>query len=589
MDGFDDITRGRLFKSIELNFRNLEPFRLVNAGLVREYAGPGYGQPSDSKRDDMINLLKQAVNAYMMTLVANRPRVMVSTANPSLDYFAKHFKVAINNLIQEIGLEYTLRQWVLDAFFSIGITKVHFAESAMVQLEQDLWADPGQPFVSNVSIDNFVFDGGANSWEQIRFAADMYRIPYEDLQSDIYDQDVVDEIDPTSKSAVEGERLERITRGEEVDADEFMPMVDVADVWVPRHGKIYTYAVANRYSFTLKGRPLAAIEDKLGTGPYDILGFDEIPENIMPASPAADLAGLSRLTNNLFRKQSRRAKSGKRLHTYEAGEADTVGRIKKAADDDFIKANDPRAIGEVNIGGVDPQLQAFMLGTMEVFDRQAGNLTAMLGLGAQADTVGQEQLIHSAGSKKEAKMQYKVVDATARLIRKLAKLLWIDAVKVIPGQIPIDGAPGYAVDATWTPDDREGDFIDYDLEIDIYSMLYQTPGQKSNALLQLITQVYAPLAQMLMAQGGSFNMQELTDVLAEMANLPELRKVIQFATVPMDVPGQEGGGGMAPVSTRNYVRRNVPSGGTPQSRAALTQQAWMGMSGNSQQQAQMAN
>jgi hypothetical protein len=94
MDGFDEITRGRLFKAIEVNYRNLEPFRLVNAGLVREYAGPGYGQPKDGKKDDMINLLKQAVNAYMMTLVANRPRVMISTANPTLEYFSKHFATA---------------------------------------------------------------------------------------------------------------------------------------------------------------------------------------------------------------------------------------------------------------------------------------------------------------------------------------------------------------------------------------------------------------------------------------------------------------------------------------------------------------
>jgi hypothetical protein len=575
MDGFDDITRNRLFKAVETSYRNLDPFRQVNAGLVREYAGPGYGQASDVRRDDLINLMKQAVNAYMMTLVPNRPRVMTSTSRPDLEAFSKHFQVAINNLIEEIGFEETLRQWVLDAFFSIGIIKVHLAESAMVELEQNLWADPGRPFASNVSIDNFVFDGGVSAWETVRFAGDMYRVPFEDLQSDIYDQEAVRELTPTSKNAVSDDRLERISRGAEVDADEFEPHIDLADIWVPRHGKIYTYAVSNRYNFSLMGQPLAVMEDKLGTGPYEILGFDEIPENIMPGSPAADLSGLARLVNNLMRKQARRAKNGKRLHTYDPGEVDTVERAKKAVDDDFIKAHDPKAIGEINLGGVDPQLQAFMLGGMEIFDRQAGNLTAMLGLGAQADTVGQEQLIHSAGSTKTAKMQHKVVSGAVKTIRKLAKLLWQDEVKVIPGRMPIEGAAGYALDATWMPGDREGDFIDYDLNIDVYSMVYQTPGQKSGVLLQLLTQVYAPMMPMMMAQGGSINMAELTDLLADMGNIPELRKVFQFSAIPLETPGRgEDGPPMANNSTRTYVRKNVPGGQNPQGSSAMNQQAW---------------
>lgn len=586
MDAFDDLTRDRLFKSIQASYRNLEPFRRVNRELVKEYAGPGYGQPEDGRRDDLIDLMNQAVEAYTMLLVPNRPRVMISTHNPSLQAFSKHFQVAINNLIEDIGLEETLRKWVVNAYFSVGVLKLHLADSAMVELEHNSWADPGQPFASNVSLDNFVFDGSASEWETRRYAGDMYRIPFEDLKSDLYDQEAAAELTPTSKYHVAEDRLERISKGSEVDGDEFEPMVDLADIWVPRHGKIYTYAVANRYDFQLKGKCLAAMDDTSDHGPYHILGFGDVPDNVMPSSPASHLSMLARLINNLMRKQASRAKKARRVHTYEPSEADTVNRIQHSnMDDAFVKANDPNRIGEVNLGGVDQTAQAFMLNTMELFDRQAGNLTAMLGLGAQSDTVGQEQLIHSAGSKKESKMQAKVVSGAIKVIRDLAKMLWDDVVKVIPGQMEIPGAAGLSVDATWTPDDREGRFIDYDLTIDVYSMLYQTPAQASNMVIQVLGQVYAPMMQLLVSQGGSINMQELTETLADMLNRPELRRIVQFSTVPLDMGGMPQGGSQPTSTTRNYVRHNVPTGGTQASRSAVMQQAWMGGGSNTPQQA----
>jgi hypothetical protein len=77
-------------------------------------------------------------------------------------------------------------------------------------------------------------------------------------------------------------------------------------------------------------------------------------------------------------------------------------------------------------------------------------------------------------SSKEAQMQYRVLDGSSRLIRDLGFLLWNDKAKVIPGRIPIDGTT-YSMDATWTPDDREGAYFDYRINIDVYSMAYQSP------------------------------------------------------------------------------------------------------------------
>lgn len=598
MNPYDEVQRGRLFRAVETSFRKLEPFRSLNRGLVEEYAGSGYGQMERPRHEILVNLMNQTVDAYTMALVANRPRVMLSTEHAELTAFAKHFEVAINNLIKEIGLEYTLRKWVLDAFFCVGLIKVHLADSGPVQLEQNLWMDPGTPYASNVSLDNWVHDMSATNWYEVKYAGDCYRICFEAMQAEaggIYDANVVKDLAPTSKYAAEGdERLERISKGYEVDQDEFEPMIDLADIWVPRDGMIYTYAVDSLQGLRLKGAPVAAMPwDGPEFGPYHILGFNDVPENIMPASPAAHLSALGRLANNILRKQRRRAGSAKRMHTYTPAGAEDARRLKNAGDDEWVQVQDPREIGQVDVGGVDPQLNAFFLGVLEMYDRMAGNLTAMLGLGSQADTASQEQLIHAASSKKEANMQYRVIDGSVRVIRDLGYMLWHDPIKTIRGQFAIDGAEGYVADATWTPEDREGDFFDYNFGIDLFSMPYQSPSQKMSALMHLITQVYAPMVPALQQQGGMLDMQKMTDIFADLMNEPRLREIIKFANaMPTDRPGPLGIGERdikAPaVSSRTYTRRNVPTGGTQQGRSHVMQQAWLGQNVNPDQAASMS-
>ena len=146
----DEVQRDRLFRAIEASYRELEPFRNLVRGLVDEYVCPGYGAQNKPRREMLVSLMNQAVQAYTMTLAANRPRVLVSTPVDELKYFAKHFQLAMNGLIKEIGLEQTIRKAVKDAFFCVGIVKVHMGDSAPVMLETDLWMDPGQPFASNV-------------------------------------------------------------------------------------------------------------------------------------------------------------------------------------------------------------------------------------------------------------------------------------------------------------------------------------------------------------------------------------------------------------------------------------------------------
>ncbi len=589
MNPNNEVQRGRLSRAVTASFKNLEPFRNLVRGLVHDYTGPGYGWGFPGQRVNPINLLNQAVDAYTMSLAANRPRVLVSTQKPDLAGFAKHYEVAINNLIKEIGLELTLRQAVLDAFFCVGIVKIHLADSAPVQLETDIWMDPGQPYASNVSIDNWVHDASAKRYDQVQFAGDMYRIPLEDLESDLYDQKVVTDlkdaqlIGATSKygRADDAERLEKISRGEEVDQDEFMPMFDVIDLWVPREKKVFTFPV-NANDFSIKTKPIAVMDwTEPEHGTYRLLGLGDVPENIMPNSPALHMSELNRLANNLYRKQSDKARAQKDVHLYTPAGKDGAENMMRNRDNAFVAVADTSDVKTIKLGGIDANTQAYLENVIAMFDRMAGNLSAMMGLGPQADTAKQEAMIRGAVSKTEANLQQRALEFASSVISDLGHLLWMDKAKVIPGVVELDGVSGFEIDSTWYPDDREGNFLDYDLTIDVFSMPYQSPGQRAQAINQLLTQIYLPMAPILAQQGYVINIEELKEIHAEFLNEPRWRNVIQ-RTAPMAI----GGGGEempgSPVTNRMYQHQRIASQGTEQGKAIQREQGWLSAAGNQQ-------
>lgn len=582
----DDIRRKRLFKAVEDSYKDLEPFRCLQRSLIEEYAGDGYGGggKEGQKRQIIVNLLNQTVEAYMMALAANRPQVLVSTRHAELKPFAAHFQVGLNNLIEEINLEQTIRRWVLDAFFCLGIVKVHMASSGLVQIEQDLWADPGRPFASNVSLDNWVHDTSATKWSEVQFAGDMYRIPLEDLQDEtLFDQAVAKDIQASSKYESDDERTENISRGYETDKGEFMPMVDLMDIWLPREGIIETYPIEFRNTkLSPYGEPVATMEwNGPEFGNYKLMTFNDVPENIMPTSPAQHLAALSRHINNVYRKQVRAAKNQKKNTIYRPGAEKSARSLVQANDGEMICVQDPNEIGVIVNTGADQGNQMFLLGMMDHYNSAAGNLSALLGLGASTDTVGQEKLVHGAMGGKIGQMSYRAMDSVTGLVRDLGHLLWNDQVNVIPGELSLAGVEGYTVDATWTPDMREGDFIDYNLGIDVYSMAFQSPAQRAEAIVKLLTGVYAPFMELFMQQGGTINFQKLTETFAELLNLPRIKDIVQF-TGQIPDGTQMGPQGKPSNSTREYIRKSVSTGGTTQGRNIQAQQAWSGMGGGEQ-------
>jgi len=578
--------RQRLFKSIEYSTRNLRPFREKREKLIRQYVGSNYGIGGGSEREIIVNLMYQTAEAYMMTLAAQRPRVMVTSKYPELTWFGNYFEVALNNLVKEIRLEDTLRRSVLDAFFTIGVVKVYAADAGLVQLEgEDEWVDPGKPYAENISLDDFVYDTRATAWQKIKFCLNKYRMPYSKFKDDpSFDKKAKDSIRPDTRSPYwhtqEGERPVRSMMTPEGHEDEYEAMVDLMDVWLPRENQVVTWPVVS------PDVPLRVIDwNGPEGGPFHILSLAaDVPDHIMPISPAMNLAPLNDLINGLMRKQRRQAQRQKDIPFYQSGHHDDAKRIERASDGEWTRVDNPESVNVMKMGGVDQANQAFSISMQDMFDRMAGNLQLMAGLGPQSGTLGQDQLIKASNSKREANMQYRIVRFTTDICRDLGWLLWNDSMMKTEGSYKVGGRD---IPVAWTPELREGDWLDYNFEIEPYSMQYKSPSERLQGITNFISQIALPMQPMMQEYGGTIDIQELVEIYADLMDLPRLKQIIKFQEPKQDRPGPQGQPPKQAAHTvRENIRTSVPTGGTQESRNNVMQQVLLGGSPQASQAGQ---
>lgn len=565
-------TRGvqRLHEQLERCREKIRPFRRTRRLAIMEYVGSLYSQDTDEKRDMpvIVNLLQQAVETHVLLLTGGQPRVLVSTTDPQLKAVKNRLQVAINNVLKGIHFADTLRQIVLDAMFRVGIAKVYMAEGRQAEVENDAWIEIGVPFVKRISLDNFLYDTTRSRWSEIRFAADEYELPFQALrEDDFYDPKVVDRIIPTighDWQTGDDQKVRDLSTGLRDDPVYKEDFVTLMDVWLPETNQI---AVMARYDHELP--PLAVVDwEGQQDGPYELLFMGDVPDNIMPISMVDQLKPMHDIFNRLMRKLIRQAERQKSTPWFTPSGEDDMRRLRETPDGGTVKIRNPESIGVFESGGADQGNLAFATEIQSLFDRQAGNLSAMAGLGPQSGTVGQDELIHGQVSKKLAKYGEKVTEFSNRVVRGVAPMVWGDDVSEVPGELEVPGAA--SIPYNWSADYRKGEFTDFHFEIDSYSLGYESPEmklQKFKGNLELVMSMWPAFQE----SGAVLDPREILDEIADLSNDQRIKKAVSFGRDPaLQVQGgaeQK----QAPHTIRENVRRNVSAGPTDEARRNVLQ------------------
>ena len=563
----DNTKRGRLLKAIKASREAMEPFRKVRKLLIQDYCGSWYNTEGDQD-GTLVNLINQTARIYTVALAANNPQVLVTTPREDVLPFARKFEANLNKLISDMSLDKTFRAIMMDAFFCLGCGVVMMRDTdtrfhGLLEAEEDVWLDPGEPWLNRVSFDDLILDMPAKELTKMRYCGHRYRADYEKVMDEPgYSKKVKEKLKPIQRESQDttGAARDISTEWGSAEDDDMKDMVWLQDIWIAENNSIVTMA-CDQDEEPLIEREWTGSQ----AGPYKFLSLGDTPDNIIPTSPAMNLKGMHDFQNRLHRRMAADSEAHRTINVYPPGNAEEAERYRTAERNAWVMGKSPEQIKQFEVGGVDQRDLAVSSFIQGEFDRQAGNLLAMGGLGAQASTVGQEELIHGQQSKNVADMRMAVVAFANESILDLGRLMWEDETLEIQSSIPV-GNSGIEVRSDWKPGERKGNFEDYQFRVEEYSMVFKTPEQKLQGLFQVLHEV-APLWPMFQSSGATIDAEALIDEIARLMNRPELKRIITFANPASELGGDQNTVRQSPVTERTNIRKNVGTGGGAEARS----------------------
>lgn len=518
-----------LVSAIQSSNQSLDVFKRKRKEAVKKFVGSHYTENGDEYKSP-INLIEMAIDTYAKSLIPGSPKVKVTTSHNELMPFASTFEEATNYLIDKIKLKDSLRDSVVDAMFLMGIVKIGLN---YCKFEREGYnQDSGRPFVLPVDFDDFIIDMSADRMDNVMFIGNRYRMPLEYAQnSDMFDKKLRKELQPmssrvqssTALGVTEG-RVSEISHESHLGNTEFVQFVELIDLWLPYHERFITIAADGSLEAPLSDK---SWEGPVG-GPYKLLYFEKVPSNLMPLPPVALWRDLHDAANDMLRKMVQQGQRQKTVTAFGAGNEADAARVINASDGEGVRVNDPNAIKEIRMGGVDQPTYSLFGSLREYFSYAAGNLDSIAGLGAQSSTFKQDQLIHQSASSRIAKMQESTMDFVQSVIHDMAWYLWTDPYINLPLVKRIDA--DVSIPVVYTQEDKEGEFMDYNISLDPYSMQNQTPESKVQTLLNIMGNVVYPNMQMFAQQGITVDMQKLLKIVGDYTNMSELESILIFSS-----------------------------------------------------------
>jgi hypothetical protein len=178
-------------------------------------------------------------------------------------------------------------------------------------------------------------------------------------------------------------------------------------------------------------------------------------------------------------------------------------------------------------------------------------------------------------------MRQKVALFTKGVLTDLAYWMWTDPTETYRAEMD---SPVGAIEVALTPEERQYDFFEHEIEIEPYSMVFQTPQQRSQQLSQLMMSTLLPAQPMLQQQGLSIDFTQYVKMLAQYMNLPELNDLVQSQGMALNASdsfkASEPSTPPVKVSTENRVSKGA--GGMQGDESSMIQRLMAGGNQNKQ-------
>jgi hypothetical protein len=147
--------------------------------------------------------------------------------------------------------------------------------------------------------------------------------------------------------------------------------------------------------------------------------------------------------------------------------------------------------------------------------------------------------------------------------------LWHDPAGEVPIEFRVQGSQE-TQPALWTPERRNGDWYDYAISIEPFSMRSKSPEEQLTFVMDFFDRLGAMLPVM-QQQGVVPNIEAMIKLVAQLTNLPQLLDLVIFTQGQLEPTGEPTS--MPSTTTRKYERVSRSAGPTNRGQANMSQPA----------------
>jgi len=578
----DKKDRLHLMDMVDHSRTKLDDVREARRKLLNRTKGSEWF-PSDERTP--INQMAQQEWALVQHLAGGDPKALVLPGGPGMEATAYEQTLAVNAVAQRLNLRRKFRRLVQDALYGIGICRIGMVRSKNIpireiapELDEEGEIGIGRLEVQVISLEAWVHDCQADCLEEREFCGHAYWVAKEDIE------EYLPGVKPTDLELEEKRWIDEhghemagaISRGVDGEGqDGFRDQYWLWDLWVPRENVLVTTPV-NGTGEIAHVRPWRSRPG----GPYLFLYYRELPDQAIPIAIQADLALVHDSLNSTFRKLIDQTREAKTVLGFKPGHEGDAENVRDARSRQIVQMRDPSSVQEFNFNGPDQALLGMLLQTRELASIIGGNTDVLSGLGAQAPTATQEQMVSETAGGKVALHEVDTADFQVEVFEAIRWYLYHEQIEPIPIVGQVEGTD-IRFPQTFNAEKAAampGEFNSFLLKIEPYTGIYRAPEQRFQSLLALWERLIMPGVQLGITDKTP-DMDGLLAIAAQYLDMPEVLRLLRAVAPEEQEMLMQGEARQAPTTTRNYVRRSAP--GPTRSGNAMTALQMMG-AGNGQ-------
>lgn len=473
-------------------------------------------------RSHMINLIDRGVFTIVPYLIEGNPRLHVETLVANMRPTAFRTQLALNFMINKMNLsDRVFIPAAINSMFGAGIVRTFTEYDRIVNLDDEV-IKAGTPQIRVIDDADYVGDCAAKTRDDFIMEGDIYKLPV-DYARELF-SDHADEIMADCKLTSDY-HPEKISNGEwDINRLSVREYATFMDIYLYDEGVTVTIMPDGKSSKILR----TVEEDGPGGTPYDFLGYKFFPGNTYPIAPAWGWHDLDVTMNILAQTAKEQAESQKDVFFVDANNEEIGEKVLSARNMDIIPATNPKdGIAKISLGGVNPDNYNWMAFAEQEFTKTGASPDVLGGRGAQAPTLGQEQMVYANASRIVNNMYTRWHGFMASIIKKLAWRVWTDPTVYVPLVNEIPGAG--EVPTEFSQADKVGDYYDFVFKLIPYSSQRTSPEIIGQKLMGFLSQWILPTYQLAQQQGAELDIPTVTRILSDymgFENFPQWYKTV---------------------------------------------------------------